>query len=137
MHLGQSHPHRLFGAEMRTSVVDERMQSVFYPSRETARPMPSIINKTVFSEPSGRPIALVQLSGALLLLGVYGYYVVVEYATLGSVVPFLIAGMALSGIAESLPKTRRRAAGALRLTALLILVNYLVIINFTPELLAA
>lgn len=99
--------------------------------------MPSIIDQTVFSEPSGRPIALVQLCGALLLSGVYGYYVVVEYATPGSVVLFLIAAMALSGIAESLPKTRRRAAGAFRLTALLILVSYLVIINFSPELLTA
>jgi hypothetical protein len=43
--------------------------------------------------------------------------------------------MALSGIAESLPKPRRRAAGVLRLTALVVLVSMLVIIIVTPDLL--
>jgi uncharacterized membrane protein (DUF485 family) len=97
--------------------------------------MPSVIDETVFSEPSGRPFALVQLCGALLLSGVYGYYVVVEDATPASSVLFLIVGMVLSGVAESLPSTRRRATGILRLTAVLVLVSLLGIIAFAPELL--
>lgn len=96
--------------------------------------MPSIIDETVFSEPSGRPLALVFLCGALVLSGQQGYYVVVEDATPLSAVLFLIAGMALSGIAESLPESRRQAAGVLRLTALSVLVSMLVILVTMPEL---
>jgi hypothetical protein len=99
--------------------------------------MPSIIDETVFSEPSGRPLALVHLCGALVLSGLYGYYVVVEGATPLSAVLFLIAGMVLAGIAESLPKPRRQAAGLLRLTALSVLVSMLAIIASTPELLTS
>ena len=97
--------------------------------------MPSIIDQTVFSEPSGRPLGLVYLCGALLLSGAYGFYVVVGDFTPTSSVLFVSAGMALSGIAESLPKTRRRAAGFLRLTAISVLGSLLVIIAFAPELL--
>ncbi len=46
-----------------------------------ANAMPSIITEIVFSEPSGRPLALVHLCGALVLSGTFGYYVVVEGAT--------------------------------------------------------
>jgi len=96
--------------------------------------MPSIIERTVFGEPS-RGLGLAFLCGALLLAGQQGYYVVVHGATPFSAVLFLIAGMALSGIAESLPKPRRRAAGVLRLTALVVLVSMLVISLVAPELL--
>ncbi|WP_049888261.1 MULTISPECIES: hypothetical protein [unclassified Natrinema] len=96
--------------------------------------MPSIIDKTVFGDPS-RGLALVYLCGALLLAGQQGYYVIVEGATPFYAGLFLIAGMALSGIAESLPKPRRRAAGVLRLTALVVLVSMFVIMIVTPELL--
>jgi len=93
--------------------------------------MPSIIDETVFGEPS-RGLALVYLCGALLLAGQQGYYVIVEEATPFYAGLLLIAGMALSGIAESLPKPRRRAAGVLRLTALVVLVSMLVILLLTP-----
>ncbi|WP_324665752.1 hypothetical protein [Haloarcula sediminis] len=96
--------------------------------------MPSIIDKTVFGEPS-RGLALVYLCGALLLAGQQGYYVIVERATPFYAGLFLIAGMALFGIAESLPKPRRGAAGVMRLTALVVLVSMLVIMIVTPELL--
>ena len=96
--------------------------------------MPSIIDETVFGDPS-RGLAVVYLCGALLLAGQQGYYVIVEGATPFYAGLFLIAGMALSGIAESLPKPRRRAAGVLRLTALVVLVSMLVILLVTPELL--
>ncbi|NHX41568.1 MULTISPECIES: hypothetical protein [Haloarcula] len=96
--------------------------------------MPPIIDETVFGEPS-RGLAVVYLCGALLLAGQQVYYVIVEgtapfYAGL-----FLSAGMALSGIAESLPNPRRRATGVLRLTALVVLVSLLVILFVTPDLL--
>ena len=95
--------------------------------------MPSIIDVTVFGEPS-RGVGLVFLCGALLMAGQQGYYVIVEGATPFYAGLFVIAGMALSGIAESLPKPRRRAAGVLRLTALVVLVSMLVIMIVTPEL---
>jgi hypothetical protein len=96
--------------------------------------MPSIITEIVFSEPSGRPLALVHLCGALVLSGTFGYYVVVEGATPVSAVLFLIAGMAIAGIAESLPRPRQLAAGILRLTALSVLVSMLANIVFILEL---
>ncbi|AEM58812.1 hypothetical protein HISP_18110 (plasmid) [Haloarcula hispanica N601] len=96
--------------------------------------MPSIIDKTLFGE-SSRRLALVNLCGALLLAGQQGYYVVVEGATPFYAILFLIVGMAFSGIAESLPEPRRRAAGVLRLTALVVLVSMLIIMIVTPELL--
>jgi len=97
--------------------------------------MPSILDKTVFSEPSGCPVALVQLCAALSLSGVYGFYLVVGDAIPPSFLLFIIAGMALSGIAESLPKTRRRAAVFLRLLGIFVLLSGLIIMTFTPELL--
>jgi hypothetical protein len=103
-------------------------------SREIINAMPFIITEAVFSEPSGRPLALVHLCGALVLSGTFGYYVVVEGVTPASAVLFLIAGMAIAGIAESLPRSRQLAAGILRLTALSVLVSMLAIIVFIPEL---
>ena len=97
--------------------------------------MPSMIDETVFGEPSRR-LGLVFLGGALLLAGQQGYYFIVEGAIPFYPVLFVIAGMALSGIAESLPKPRRRAAGVLRLTAIAVLVSLLVIGFVTPELLS-
>ena len=46
---------------------------------------------------------------------------------------FMIVGTALSGIAESLPKPRRRAAGLLRLTGILVLVCFLAVMFLAPE----
>jgi hypothetical protein len=51
------------------------------------RSMPPLIDQTLFSEPSGRPLGLVFLCGALLLAGQQGYYIIIEgaapfYATL-------------------------------------------------------
>jgi len=94
--------------------------------------MPSIIDETVFGDPS-RGLAVVYLCGALLLAGQQGYYVIVEGAAPFYAGLFLSAGMALSGIAESLPKPRRRATGVLRVTALVVLVSMLVILLVTPD----
>ena len=94
-----------------------------------------MIGETVFSEPSGGLFALVQLYGTLLLLGYYGYSVVVRNAALGGFILYLAVGTGLSGIAESLPKSRRRTAGVLRLTAIFVLLGLLVAVFFAPELL--
>jgi uncharacterized membrane protein len=99
--------------------------------------MPSLIDQTLFSEPSGRPLGLVFLCGALLMAGQQGYYVIVEGATPFYATLFMSIGMALSGIAESLPKPRRREAGVLRLTAITVLVSLLVILFFAPDLITA
>ena len=96
--------------------------------------MPSMMDETVFGEPS-RGLGLVFLCGALLIAGQQAYYVILKGATPYSAVLFISAGMALSGIAESLPRSRRRASGALRLTAIAVLVSLLVIGFVTPELL--
>ncbi len=61
--------------------------------------MPSIIDETVFGEPSRR-LAVVYLCGALLLAGQQGYYVIIEGATPFYAGLLLSAGMALSGIAS-------------------------------------
>jgi len=95
-----------------------------------------MIDETVFGEPS-RGLGLVFLCGALLMAGQQGYYVIVKGVTPFYAGLFVIAGMSLSGIAESLPKSRRRAAGALRLTAIAVLVSLLVIGFVKPGFLSA
>ncbi|AUV83481.1 hypothetical protein C2R22_19050 [Salinigranum rubrum] len=95
--------------------------------------MPSTVSDVLFSEPSGRRHAAVMFSGALVLLSLYVYYTLFgESASLGGV--FLMVGCALSGLAESLPKERRRTAGVLRLTAMFVLVCLLGAVVFAPEL---
>ncbi|EMA08202.1 hypothetical protein [Haloferax denitrificans] len=97
--------------------------------------MPSIVDETVFSEPSGGLFPAVQLCGALVMSGLFWQYAVVEQSMSGGWLLFMIAGTALSGIAESLPKDRRRAAGVLRLAAVLVLTCLLALLFLAPELL--
>jgi len=99
--------------------------------------MSSIVDRTLFSEPSGRLLGVVYLSGALLLSGSYGYYVLLTDFTPNRFTLVMSAGMALSGAAESLPKRRRRAAGLLRIASISVLVSLLVVISSAPELLSA
>jgi len=92
--------------------------------------MPSRISDTVFSEPSGRGHAAVMFAGAAVFLGLYGY------AGADSSARWLLVmagGNALSGIAESLPAARRRAAGAFRLAAISLLLCLLAAATFAPE----
>ena len=98
--------------------------------------MPSIVDQTLFSDPSGRLFGLVYLSGALLLSGSYGYYVAVTDFTPNRFALVMSVGMALSGIAESLPKDRRREAGFLRLASIAVLMSLLVVITTAPGLLS-
>ncbi|MFD1600384.1 hypothetical protein [Halobellus rarus] len=92
------------------------------------------ISDVLFNEPQGRPNSLIQFGASLSFLCIFVYSWSVGEA--GAVVPwvlFFIVGTALSGIAESLPKNRRRAAGLLRLTAILVLICFLAIMFLAPE----
>ncbi|WP_276271051.1 hypothetical protein [Haloarcula litorea] len=94
--------------------------------------MPSVVADTLFSEPSGRPNSLAQFASALAFTGIY-----VWSASNGSPQPWLLVmvfGATLAGVAESLPKARRRTAGVLRLVALLSLCCLVAAIVLVPEL---
>jgi hypothetical protein len=95
--------------------------------------MPSKISGFVMSEPSGRPAAAVMFSGALLFVGMYVYFGVFGDSSTTHEL-FLAGSFALSGIAESLPKDRRRTAGILRVTAILIPLSMIAIIVIAPEI---
>jgi hypothetical protein len=97
------------------------------------RPMPSRISDVIFSEPSGRRHAVVMFSGAFLLSSLYVYNGLSAGSFSLSWLFFMIGGSILSGIAESLPADRRRAAGILRITAVLVLLCLLVTIIVAPE----
>lgn len=89
----------------------------------------SDITKFLFSEPSGRPHALIQFCFAFSMLSLYiFFYVIVENSASGGWLLSLIVGYVLSGIAESLPKERRRIAGVLRIAALLILSTMMMVL---------
>ncbi|WP_049984991.1 hypothetical protein [Halobellus rufus] len=94
--------------------------------------MPSRIRDALFSEPSGRRAAAVMFAGSLAFAALYAYnWVVGRSAFVGGLA--LMLGSALSGVAESLPPDRRRAAGALRIAAVLVLLSLLVAIAVAPE----
>lgn len=94
--------------------------------------MPSRIGELVFSEPSGRLDALVMFSGSLVFLGLYVYSGILGGSSSIYEV-FLSVGFAVSGIAESLPKDRRRTAGIFRVTAILVLTSQVIAAVFAPE----
>jgi len=100
---------------------------------ENVRVMPSTPIRFLFREPSGRPHAFVMLSGALLFLGLYVYAGVLGDSSSSSWLVVMAAGTGLSGIAESLPNDRRRTAGLLRVTAVLVLIGLLATTVFSPE----
>ena len=95
--------------------------------------MASAIKRFVFSEPSGRLSAAIQFSGSLLMLSIYVYYGLLRGAST-SYTLVLAVGFALSGIAESLPSERRRAAGGLRIAASLLLIGFIGLTVLAPEI---
>ncbi|SMO77047.1 hypothetical protein [Halorubrum cibi] len=95
--------------------------------------MPSVLSDLVFSEPSGRTNALVQFAGAITFLGLYAYSGVTSNAGSSDWLLVMALGAVLAGVAESLPKDRRLAAGVLRLAAILVLLCLLVAIVLAPE----
>lgn len=94
--------------------------------------MPSKIKDIVFSEPGGRSTAVVMFAGSLVMLSIFVYYDVLRD---GSSISSLImaVGFALSGVAESLPTDRRRIAGGLRVTAILLLLGLISLTIFSPQ----
>lgn len=94
--------------------------------------MPSILDRTLFHEPSGLPTALALFAGSLLLLSIYVYYWSLG-ASPSVTAPAIAVGFALSGVAESLPKRRRRIAGVFRVASLTLLLGLLTMTTFAPE----
>jgi hypothetical protein len=94
--------------------------------------MPSIIDQTVFSEPSGRTHAFVMFASSLVMLSIYIYFNILRgVPDISSLV--MAVGFALSGLAESLPTERRHMAGGLRVVAVLVFVGLLSLTIFAPE----
>jgi len=95
--------------------------------------MSSKIKAFLLSEPSGWPNAVIMFSGALIFVGIYIYFGVLgDSSTIHEL--FLAGAFALSGIAESLPKEKRRMAGFLRTTAILIPLIMIMILIIAPEM---
>ena len=92
--------------------------------------MPSRINEIVFSEPSGRLHSIVMFVSAAFFLGFYAY---THADTSAWWLLVMAAGNVLSGIAESLPGDRRRAAGAFRIAAVSVLLCLLLAMVAAPE----
>ncbi|GGL42685.1 hypothetical protein GCM10009037_27790 [Halarchaeum grantii] len=79
------------------------------------------IGEALFNEPRGRPLALVQFGASLVFASMFVYAWSGGNADGARWVLFPVVGTSLSGIAESLPETRRRAAGVLRVAGILVL----------------
>jgi hypothetical protein len=95
--------------------------------------MPSSISETIFREPSGRPISLVNAAGALIFASLYIYGRVVGGSS-SSWLLVMILGTGVAGIAEALPERRRQAAGALRSVAIFVFLCLVVASIVAPEL---
>lgn len=94
--------------------------------------MSSIISEFVFSEPSGRPYAIVMFSASLVFLSGYVHFGILGDSSSISGL-FLSVGCAMSGIAEGLPKDRVRTAGLFRVTGILVLISLIVTTIIAPE----
>jgi hypothetical protein len=79
------------------------------------------ISDVLFTEPQGRPTSLVQFGASLSFVCIFVYAWSVGDAGEFLWILFLITGAVLSGIAESLPENRRRAAGVLRFAGIFVL----------------
>ena len=96
--------------------------------------MHPILEDTVFKEPRGDILAPFYLAVALLFIGLYMYFAMITNSLMGTYVLFMCAVFGLSGIAESLPNHRRRAAGLLRLASIFVSISLLAILVFAPDL---
>ena len=96
--------------------------------------MPSNISEILFREPSGRrdTATLVQFAGAVVFVSMYVYFSVLGADSLGWLL-VMAAGFTLAGLAESVPTERKRAAGLLRLTSMLVFLALIVAILLSSE----
>lgn len=81
------------------------------------------ISEVLFNEPQGRSIALVHFGSSLAFLCMFVYGWSVGDAGEFRWLLFFIVGTALAGTAESLPESRRQAAGVLRFAGILVLLG--------------
>lgn len=96
--------------------------------------MPSRVGEAVLGEPSGRRHAGAVFAGALVPASPYAYSETVGGPSSNGWLLSMVVGSALSGVAESLPAERRRAAGALRATATPVLAGPLAPSVVAPDL---
>ncbi len=94
--------------------------------------MISRVRNALFREPSGRPETLVMFGGAVVLSGLAGYAYVAGGTRLVWTVAMAV-GFALAGVAEALPTGRRRAAGGLRIAAIVLMLSLIGVVAFAPE----
>ncbi|PCR92723.1 hypothetical protein CP557_12910 [Natrinema ejinorense] len=77
---------------------------------------------------------MIQFTISLFLLVFYVYYgILLDVPSLNLLI--MAVGFALAGAAEFLPTERRRTAGVLRVSAILLLIGLLALIVFAPEIL--
>ena len=95
--------------------------------------MPSRIAGFLLREPAGRLAAAIQFAGALVFTATYVYFGVLGETRSTSAVVFA-TGFALAGVAESLPKDRRRTAAVFRVAAIAVLMGLIVTVLLAPEL---
>ncbi|SFS91365.1 hypothetical protein SAMN04488556_3310 [Halostagnicola kamekurae] len=95
--------------------------------------MLSNVKESLFTEPSGRHHAALMFGSTLVFSGLLVYSKIVGGSSSGRWLFFMIAGTALSGIAESLPTDQRRTAGILRITGIFVLSSLLIFLAVSPE----
>jgi hypothetical protein len=95
--------------------------------------MPSLVDDTLFSEPSGNGVTLVHFGSAV----VYTLILAWSWRQAGPLtnywLVFMIFGTALAGVAEALPTEHTRAAGLVRLAGIGTIGCLLGILGFSPE----
>jgi hypothetical protein len=94
--------------------------------------MPSLLDDTLFSEPSGNRIALIHFGSAVVFTLILVRSWLRDPPLTNYWLLFMIVGTALAGVAEALPIERTRAAGVLRLAGIGTLVCMLGILVFSP-----
>jgi len=92
----------------------------------------SRVRNVLCREPSGWPETLVMFSGAVVLSDLAGYAYVAGGTRLVWTVAMAV-GFALAGVAEALPAGRRRAAGGLRIAAIVLMLILIGVVAFAPE----
>jgi hypothetical protein len=88
--------------------------------------------RLLFSEPSGRRLGLAFLCLSTVSLLGWVYFAVLLDGP--HILLFIGVSLGLSGVAESLSPDQRRLAGVLRVSAIGLLVGFLVLLTSAPEL---
>jgi hypothetical protein len=94
--------------------------------------MRNTVAEGLFREPSGRPMSLIGLGAGLLFGSQFLYYGLQSGEWMLFTIGMAI-GFAIQGLAEALPNGYHRPAGALRVTALVYWVSFLLVVLLVPE----